>query len=64
MASLLETAIISPAVAIAYPEVNVIFFIMTVLCNTTVFPILLGIPVTILMQEELGFAPCVSLRGR
>ena len=53
----------SPAVATAYPEVNVVFFALTVLGNTSVFPILIGIPVTILMQEELGFTPCVSLRG-
>ena len=63
-ASLLETAIISPAVATAYPDVDVAFFALTVLGNTTIFPILIGIPVTILMQEELGFVPSVSLRKR
>ncbi|MBR4222572.1 MAG: hypothetical protein IKR81_15540 [Victivallales bacterium] len=63
VAALLETAIISPAVATAYPEVNVVFFAATLLGNTTVFPIVLGIPITILMQEELEFTPCASLRG-
>lgn len=63
VAALLETAIISPAVATAYPEIDIAFFALTVLGNTSVFPILIGIPVTILMQDELGFTPCVSLRG-
>ena len=61
-AALLEAAIISPAVATAYPEVDIAFFALTVLGNTTIFPIFIGIPVIILMQEELGFTPSVSLR--
>jgi len=56
-ASALETIIITPAVAVAYPEIDYAFFAMTVLGNTTFFPIFLGIPLTILMQEELGFQP-------
>lgn len=63
-ASLLETAVISPAVATAYPEVDIAFFALTVLGNTTIFPIFIGIPVIILMQEELGFVPSASLRQR
>ena len=55
--ALLEAAIISPAVAIAYPEVDSAFFALTVIGNTAFFPIFLGIPLIILMQEELGFHP-------
>ena len=58
-ASALEAAIITPAVATAYPDVDYSFFAVTVLGNTSFFPIFLGIPLTILMQEELGFRPDV-----
>ena len=61
ISALLETAIISPAVSTAYPEVNILFFSLTVFCNTAIFPIVIGIPVAILLQEELGFAPCKEL---
>ncbi|MBQ6471792.1 MAG: hypothetical protein IJJ33_07405 [Victivallales bacterium] len=53
--AILECAIITPAVAIAYPDVNASFFACCVLFNTSFFPIFLSIPMTILMQEELGF---------
>ena len=58
--AILETAIIAPAVAIAYPNVNITLFAWSVFGNTTIFPIILGIPIIILMQEELGFIPCVA----
>ena len=53
----LEDAIIAPAVAYAYPEVNVKIFACFVLGNMIVFPLVLGIPLAIVMQEELGFKP-------
>ena len=53
--AILECAIITPAVVIAYPDVNASFFACCVLFNTTFFPIFLSIPMTMLMQEELGF---------
>ena len=56
-ASMLEAAIITPAVSTAYPEVDAAFFAVTVLGNTTFFPIFLGIPLAMLMQDELGFRP-------
>ena len=52
-----ETAIVAPAVALVYPEVDAAFFTRVVFGNTAVFPIVFGIPLAILMQEEFGFAP-------
>lgn len=56
-AAVLEALIITPAVAIVYPDVNAALFMITVILNTSVFPIVLGIPLIFLMQEELGFEP-------
>ena len=56
--SALETAIVAPAVALVYPEVDIAFFTWVVFGNTAVFPIVFGIPLAILMQEEFGFQPC------
>ena len=56
------TAIITPMVKMFYPDVQVFLFVLTVMLNNTVFPILIGIPVIILMQEELGFRPCMGKR--
>ena len=50
-----EAAIITPSVAIFYPDVDWKLFFNSVVLNTALFPILFGIPLTILMQEELGF---------
>ena len=55
IAAFLETLIIAPAVAIVYPEVDIRLFVTTVMLNTSLFPIVLGIPLTIVMQEDLGF---------
>jgi hypothetical protein len=43
---------------LVYPEVDAAFFTWVVFGNTAVFPIVFGIPLAILMQEEFGFAPC------
>lgn len=55
--ALLETLIIAPAVALVYPTVDASFFALTVFLNTSAFPIVLGIPLAILLQEEIGFIP-------
>ena len=55
--ALIETAIVAPAVAIVYPEVDAALFARAVLGNTAIFPIVLGIPLAILLQEEFGLAP-------
>lgn len=50
-----EAAAITPSVAAFYPEVNWLMFFTVVVLNTALFPILFGIPLMILMKEELGF---------
>ena len=52
-----QAVLITPAVVLIYPEVSGWLFASTVMLNGSVFPLLLGIPLIILMQEELGFQP-------
>lgn len=52
-----QAVMITPAVVLIYPDVSGWVFAATVTLNGTVFPIALGIPLMILMQEELGFKP-------
>ncbi len=53
--AVIEALLITPAVALVYPDVDYGLFFATVMINSTAFPILLGIPLIIVMQEELGF---------
>ena len=55
--SAFETAIVAPSVALVYPDVDAAFLAWAVFGNTAGFPIVLGIPLSILLQEELGFVP-------
>ena len=55
--SALETAIVAPAVALVYPEVDAELLAWTVFGNTAGFPIVLGIPLAMVLQEEFGFVP-------
>lgn len=55
--ALLVAGIITPSVALSYPDVNAAMFFVVVLVNSSVFPFFLGIPLIILMQDELGFTP-------
>ena len=55
--AIIETAIITPSVAYAYPDVNAKLFACTVFLNTSIVPLVFGIPLAIIMQEELGFKP-------
>ena len=57
--ALLEAVIIAPSVAAFYPDVDIKLFFITVTLNTSLFPIFFGIPLTILIQEELGFKQIV-----
>lgn len=57
LAAVLEAAVITPAVALIYPEVDAKLFALSVLGNTFLFPVAFGIPLLILLQEELGFVP-------
>ncbi|MEE0956741.1 MAG: hypothetical protein UH734_01485 [Ruminococcus sp.] len=61
VSAMIQTIIITPAVELVYPEVTSRLFAVTVLLNNSAFPIMLGIPLMILMQEELGFKPKVRL---
>lgn len=55
--ALVEANIITPSVAISYPEVDFGLFFGMVMINSLAFPILLGIPLLIILQEELGLTP-------
>jgi energy-coupling factor transport system substrate-specific component len=57
VSSVVETLIIAPSVKLIYPEVEFNLLSLTIFLNGTAFPLLLGIPLMILMQEELGFMP-------
>ena len=56
--AVMSALLITSSVAHYYPDTNYVAFGGVVFMNGLVFPILLGIPVIILMQEELGFVPC------
>ena len=58
-----QSLIISPVVALFYPEVDVMLFAGSVVANGTLFPIGFSIPFIIMLQEEIGFSPLHS-RGR
>ena len=53
----LEALVITPFVVLWYPDVNAVVFFVTVLINGTAFPTFIGIPLIILIQEELRFTP-------
>jgi hypothetical protein len=55
LAAVIEAAIITPWIAILYPNVDWMLFFMTVTINNSLFAIVFGIPLIILMKEELGF---------
>ena len=55
--AVVEDAIVAPAVKLVYPEVDFSFLAAAVFGNTAGFPIVLGIPVSILLQEEMGLKP-------
>lgn len=57
LSAVAEAVIITPAVKWIYPGVDAVLLFLTVLLNGSAFPIMLGIPLMILMQEELGFQP-------
>ena len=58
----IETLIIAPAVAIVYPEVDIMLFTISCLANTSLFSIGFAIPFIILIQDELGFVPLGAAR--
>ena len=57
VSSVIEAFIITPAVKLIYPDIDFGLFAVMVMINGTVFPLFLGIPLMILMQEELHMKP-------
>lgn len=57
VSSVIEALIITPAVKLIYPDIDFGLFALMVMINGTVFPLFLGIPLMILMQEELHVKP-------
>lgn len=53
-----QALLITPAVALLYPDVDVALFAAAVVGNGAAFPVLFATPFMVLMQEELGFEPC------
>ena len=58
LAAVIEAAIITPSVVAADTSVNALVFAISVILNTALFPIVIGIPVIILIKEEFGFKIC------
>ena len=58
--ALVQALIITPCVALMYPEVDAVLFAASVTGNGTVFPLVFSIPFMVLMQEELDFEPLSS----
>jgi hypothetical protein len=55
--AVIQVFIIAPAIAIAYPDVDLWLFAISVTANGTAFPLCFAIPFMILLHEELGFKP-------
>lgn len=53
----MEAVIITPAVQLMYDNIDFLLLALTIFLNGTIFPILPGIPLMMLMQDELGFKP-------
>ena len=63
VSAVVETVMITLSVAVSYPDVDAGLFAISVMLNNTVFPIVLGIPLLFLMQEELNFKPIKTCWG-
>ena len=57
LSAILEMALITPSVALIYPEIDAKLFALSILLNNFLFPVIFGIPLIILLQEEMGFIP-------
>ena len=62
VAAAIEALLIAPAVVLVYPGVDAGLLFITILSNGVIFPILIGIPLIFLMQEELHFKPRPPLK--
>ena len=63
LSALLEMALITPSVALIYPEIDAKLFALSILLNNFLFPIIFSIPLIILLQEEIGFVPQKRYKG-
>lgn len=63
LSAILEMALITPSVALFYPEIDAKLFALSILLNNFLFPIIFGIPLIILIQEEMGFIPQKRAKG-
>lgn len=62
VSAVVQTVIITPMVKLIYPNIQGMVFAISVMTNNTLFPIFLGIPIIILLQEELGLKPKIKKR--
>lgn len=58
------TAIITLGVYAVYPQVDLPTLIGTIFCNNTIFPVVLGAPIMIMMQEEFHIPDLWTRRMR
>ncbi len=57
ISSVIVTLMIVSVVYLSYPEIDIALLSLVIMLNDTIFPIILGIPLIILMQDELNFKP-------
>lgn len=62
--ALVVAGMITPFVSLSYPEVDAGLFFVMVLINSSAFPLFVGIPLIILLQDELGFIPIKRAKNK
>lgn len=60
----MQALIITPAVAFYYPDVDATLFFVSVIANSSLFPMGFTVPFIILLQDELGFIPLFHSRSK
>ena len=63
LSAILEMALITPSVALIYPEIDAKLFAFSILLNNFLFQVIFSIPLIILIQEEMGFIPQKRNKG-
>ena len=58
-----QSAAITPVVALAYPHVDAVMFAISVATNHALFPLFVGFPLVVIMHEEFG-RPACGIEGR
>ncbi len=62
LSAVVEAVLITPMVAAVYPDVDAWLFAVSVLLNTSAFPIFFGMPFMMILQDELELKPRYALR--